>query len=89
MRSLTYLIAVAALAVVVMVGASPGGAAFPGANGKIAFQRDLDIWVMNADGSGKTQLTTNIADDRTPKWSPDVLPRLLSSPGAMATTRST
>ena len=26
--------------------------AFPGANGKIAFQRDGDIWIMNADGTG-------------------------------------
>ncbi|MDX6695754.1 MAG: TolB protein [Blastocatellia bacterium] len=44
---------------------------------KIAFtsRRDgnfnLDIYVMNADGSSQTRLTTNAAEDRDPTWSPD------------------
>ncbi len=32
---------------------------------------DYEIFVMNADGSGVTQLTNNDADDRCPAWSPD------------------
>lgn len=50
-------------------------AAFPGVNGKIAFvsNRDgnLEIYVMNADGSGQTRLTNNPASDFGPAWSPD------------------
>jgi Tol biopolymer transport system component len=32
---------------------------------------NLDIWVMNADGSGPVQLTDHLADDRRAVWSPD------------------
>jgi len=43
--------------------------------GKIVFttNRDgnLEIYIMNADGSGQTRLTNNTASDRGPKWSPD------------------
>ncbi|MFN8179833.1 MAG: Ig-like domain-containing protein [bacterium] len=43
---------------------------------QIAFQSsrssgELNLWVMNADGSGATQLTTNTNEDRHPAWSPD------------------
>ena len=36
-------------------------------NGK----RNFDIWMMNADGSAKTQLTTNGSTDLLPLYSPD------------------
>jgi Tol biopolymer transport system component len=44
--------------------------------GKIAFESDRDgsdseIYVMNAEGSGVTQLTNNNASDGSPSWSPD------------------
>jgi Tol biopolymer transport system component len=44
--------------------------------GKIAFESDRDgsdseIYLMNADGSGVTQLTNNNASDGSPSWSPD------------------
>src|SRR5207247_2169605 len=50
--------------------------AFPGLNGKIVFVSDrdggnLEIYVMNADGSNQTRLTNNPAVDREPAWSPD------------------
>ena len=52
-----------------------GRAAFPGANGKIAFETNRDgnfeIYSMNPDGSGQTNLTNNPADDTIPAWSPD------------------
>jgi Tol biopolymer transport system component len=51
-------------------------AAFPGKDGKIAFTHrangKYDIWVMNADGSGKTQLTDSTQDlvgSSEPAWS--------------------
>jgi TolB protein len=43
--------------------------------GRIAFQSSRDgnkeIYVMNGDGSGLTNLTDNLADDDAPFWSPD------------------
>jgi Tol biopolymer transport system component len=38
---------------------------------RIAFEQSGDIYVMNADGSSQTNLTTNPADDTNPVWSPD------------------
>src|SRR5438445_7064369 len=50
-------------------------AIFPRFNGKILFDSDRDgnveIYVMNADGTGQTRLTNNDAYDFYPKWSPD------------------
>jgi Tol biopolymer transport system component len=53
--------------------AEPAEAAVPGANGKIAFQRDpAHIWVMDPDGTDETQLTTELEmPDSFPAWSPD------------------
>jgi hypothetical protein len=42
---------------------------------RIVFARAMggnyDIWVMNADGSGQTQLTHGPRNERYPSWSPD------------------
>jgi Tol biopolymer transport system component len=47
----------------------------PKRNGKIAWVRDGDIWLMNADGSGAAQLTSSTDDApvsyASPSWSPD------------------
>lgn len=44
-------------------------------NGKIVFSRNvngqINIWTMNADGSGAVQLTNGTEADRKPQWSPD------------------
>jgi TolB protein len=37
---------------------------------QIAWRRDMNIWMMNADGSNKRQLTSGLGA-RTPKWSSD------------------
>jgi len=68
--------AVLAASVVGVVAAGPAGSsAFPGANGKIAFESDRDhnyeIYVMNPDGSGLTNVTNNPLNDRDPSWSAD------------------
>jgi hypothetical protein len=59
---------------ITLLWTQPVWAAFPGANGKIAFESwdgDWEIFVMNADGSGVTQLTYNQAHEHMPAWSPD------------------
>jgi Tol biopolymer transport system component len=43
---------------------SPGGA-------RIAFQRECDIWSMNADESGQQRLTDAPEPDVVPRWSPN------------------
>jgi Tol biopolymer transport system component len=52
-------------------------AAFPGANGKIAFQSDRDgnreIYSMNRDGTSPTNLTNHSDADFDPAFSPDGL----------------
>jgi Tol biopolymer transport system component len=69
------LISAAAALAIVASTARVARAAFPGVNGKIAFQSHRDgnweIYVMNADGSGQTRLTLNAAADTEPAWSPD------------------
>ena len=53
----------------------PGEAAFPGVPGKIAFETNSDgnyeIYVVNRDGSGRSNLTQNPFADYSPAWSPD------------------
>ncbi len=54
----------------------PAQAAFPGANGKIAFVRCCtgglhQIYTMNADGTGQTQVSNGAANDQNPSWSAD------------------
>jgi dipeptidyl aminopeptidase/acylaminoacyl peptidase len=86
-RSRTVLlVASVALAVLVACGVAavaalePAKAAFPGTNGKIAFLSDRDnpphgndIYVMDADGSGRTNLTAEmgIREAANAAWSPD------------------
>jgi hypothetical protein len=54
---------------------SPAHAAFPGRNGKIAFASNRDgnweIYSVNPDGSGLTNLTHNPGSDLSPIWAPD------------------
>ena len=65
-----------AICLVLATGMTSAQAAFPGANGLIAFQSGgqtqigtFEIYVMSPDGTGLTQLTTGGASD--PAWSPD------------------
>ena len=46
-------------------------ATFPGANGRIAFERGGDIWTMNPDGTDQVNLTNTAATEIDPNWSPD------------------
>jgi eukaryotic-like serine/threonine-protein kinase len=118
MRGLAKVLAVLAATTAMMVAAPTGQAAFPGKNGKIAFEseivprsgsrflftinpdgtelksllseratepawspdgtkiaftiRDQEIAVVNADGSGRTTLTSSIDGSAAePSWSPD------------------
>jgi Tol biopolymer transport system component len=80
---LVMVAAVAATVVVLVVATKPAGAAFPGSNGKIVFHTassivggdpsatDTEIFTMNPNGTGLTQLTVNAVQDFNPAWSPD------------------
>lgn len=52
----------------------PAARSFSG-YGKILFTAEIDddveIFVINADGTGRQQLTNNLVDDQDPSWSPD------------------
>jgi len=74
-RSTTPVFAVGAL-LVLLAAVGPAEAAFPGTNGRIAYDvaglRDTEIQSINPDGTGRTNLTRNDAiDDRYAAWSPD------------------
>ncbi len=66
-------VCVGSLAVV----AVPAQAAFPGKNGRIAFQSDRsggdsDIWTMNSDGTAAVNLTeSSTGGDEAPNWRAD------------------
>ncbi len=68
-------ITAAALFAVLVLAAPPAHAAFPGANGKIAFTSfpnfDNEIATINPDGSGRVDLTANTVHDFSPSWSAD------------------
>jgi TolB protein len=72
--SRSALVAGGAMLLLVAFSGSASGA-FPGRPGKIAFASDAsgtdDIVVMNADGSGRENLTEGPDDDTDPAWSPD------------------
>jgi Tol biopolymer transport system component len=76
---LRRLILTLALGTLVVLTLSPAGhsSTFPGANGKVAFTSDegtegnYEVTVVNADGSGRTNLTNDPSDDVEPCWSAD------------------
>jgi Tol biopolymer transport system component len=71
------MVAVAALLTGLLVGPGPAEAAFPGTNGKIAYERldaDFDVYAVDPAGTGATDLTfdpSRFSDDFSPAWSPD------------------
>lgn len=46
-------------------------AAVPGANGRLAFVRNAEIYTVRADGSDPQNLTNGRAPEYSPAWSPD------------------
>jgi Tol biopolymer transport system component len=68
-------LAVLACAAGLIALAVPAQAAFPGDNGKIAFSSNIsgnyEVYSINADGTGLTNLTNNPASDGQPAWSAD------------------
>jgi TolB protein len=68
-------VAVTGALAVVLGSAGPAMAAFPGLNGKIAYaaydEFSSNIWVMNADGSGRTYLAASGDQEDSPAFSPD------------------
>src|SRR5918993_1993928 len=82
---LTLALGAALAALVALAGtAREAHAAFPGSNGKIVFasdrytgegvdnpEGDYEVFTMNPDATGLTQLTKNTADDANPSFSSD------------------
>ena len=75
-------VVLATILLLLIVATKPAEATFPGRNGKIVFESnrttgagvdnptgDSEIFVMNPDGTGLTQLTFNTALDGMPVWS--------------------
>jgi hypothetical protein len=60
-----------AAGVVVAGSPAPATAAFPGANGKIVFERTGNVWLMAASGLGAAPITTDGNAGQRPAWSPD------------------
>jgi Tol biopolymer transport system component len=59
---------------VMLLTAASASATFPGKNGRIAFTSNQDIYSVNPDGTGLTQLTQNgnsFLGASLPRWSPD------------------
>jgi len=64
------------VAMLAAIGATTAGAAFPGANGKIAFVRspaaeDEEIFTIDPSGQDLTQITDNAVYEDHPAYSPD------------------
>jgi Tol biopolymer transport system component len=78
-ESTRLVVALAAAATLLGIGLglpARSRAAFPGANGRVAYdsnQGGADPEIMSGlpDGSGSVQLTTNTVDDKQPAWSAD------------------
>ncbi|MDQ4097533.1 MAG: hypothetical protein M3144_06665, partial [Actinomycetota bacterium] len=70
-----HILAPAVLLAGLLVSIELAEGAYPGANGKIAFESNRggtsDIWSMNPDGTGSINLTQDAAEDTDPVWSPD------------------
>jgi Tol biopolymer transport system component len=61
-----------AIAIAGLIAVPSASATNPGPNGKIAFVKSNDIYSVNPDGSGLTQLTkTSTLDESSPAFSPD------------------
>jgi Tol biopolymer transport system component len=64
------LLAAAAIGASTVLSAPAAHAAYPGANGRIAFEQGGVIYSIRPDGSDRRQLTTNTAS-HSPRWSPN------------------
>jgi Tol biopolymer transport system component len=80
-RQVIRSVAAAVVVGVALLAATPAQAAFPGANGKIAFSRWIEVCgpscarseidTVNPDGTGVTAITSGTSIDVMPAWSPD------------------
>ena len=62
----------AAVAIAVSTVVVPSSAAADtGLDGKIAFQENYDVYVMDSDGSDLELITTDASKHEEPLWSPD------------------
>ena len=67
---LRHILAALLVGAAVLAAAGVATAAYPGANGRIAFEQGGNIYSIRPDGSDRRQLTTD-ASSHSPRWSPD------------------
>jgi Tol biopolymer transport system component len=74
-RGLAAVLSMASLVVLTLMAPRPAMATFPGGDGRIAFDdyvNEQHVFVINADGTGLTDLTPGLLDNASqPSWSPD------------------
>ncbi len=75
MRKIRTVSTIVGVCVVAVTMAPASMATLPGDNGKIAFATNRDgnfeIYAMNADGTGQSNVTNSAGLDGGPAWSPD------------------
>ena len=86
-RLVPFLLAVWSVTLILAIDAAPAAATFPGANGKIAFGKtppglmfSFDIFGVNPDGSGLTNLTKTHGNFMSPSYSADGKRIVLAAP---------
>ena len=73
-RHLVRFVFTSGVVLVMLLAPASASATFPGKNGRIAFTANSDVYSVNPDGTGLTQLTPNdgrFAAASLPRWSPD------------------
>jgi len=60
----------AAVAIGALLAAAPAAASYPAGNGRLGYIQDGDIWTINPDGTGATNLTSTAATEACASWAP-------------------
>jgi hypothetical protein len=85
-KSLTLVLAMSAA--LLLPNLPSAHASFPGNDGLIIYSDEGDLWVVNADGTGRKQLTSGPTDDGMVSWSADGKKVVFRRDGRIATMKA-